>query len=161
MDEWPQLAAGLVDGTVPPLADISPELQVQDEPQDTLPSAPRATIWANLALSEQTAPRPPPTSGVGERLLQHVEGRFTDRATQAHILQGLRDALGRNDAERAAEDLAELLGLDELELVTSVMSDRGAALAAVDRELAQRAVAQEVGAAVADPPDLICSATVF
>ena len=151
MDEWPQLAAGLVDGTVPPLADIPPELQVQDEPQDTLPSAPRATIWANLALSEQTAPRPPPTSGVGERLLQHVEGRFTDRATQAHILQGLRDALGRNDAERAAEDLAELLGLDELELVTSVMSDRGAALAAVDRELAQRAAG--VGSS-ADPLQL-------
>ncbi|WFD37719.1 RNA helicase [Malassezia japonica] len=128
----------LVDGRLAPLP--APKYKAAESAPIEGHGAPPPAIWARLAARAPAAAPPPPSeNGAAALLIRHMEGMYSDRATLERMLQGAVDALRVSDAERGAEQLAELVGFEHLELVTALLANREASALHVARELAQRA----------------------
>ena len=151
MEEWPRQVAALVDGALPALPPVPASLQTHERVHTEALPAPRPMIWARLAQSAPRTAPPPSELGAGDVLVRHIERTYADRATQESVLRGIESALQLDDAEQSAEQLAELLGLEQLELVSAVVAHRASAREAVQRAVARHAAG--VGSS-ADPLEL-------
>lgn len=149
MDPAQRHVQALVDDTVPALPALSDDLlQRYGNVQDSESAAPARRlphIWS--ALSDSRGPldaADPSESGAASALIRHLDASGMDASEKMRILQAAHRALapasGAMDADVAAMELAELLGFDNLELVTALLVKPSATAAQLHRQITLRAM---------------------
>ena len=151
MDDAAAHIRALAAGNRPPLPAVPRRLEGARASTSmyTLPALPR--IWSDL---RDTCTAPPDDCGAASTLVRHADAVHPhEPEMQVQLLDAVSNILSESpfDADKAAAHLAELLGFEQLELVSALVASPAATIAALQRRARDR---PSDGLSVAPPSNL-------